>query len=49
MDARCVLLARGFSRHAARWVHRVYRTCTADLDVLECSTRLTDRDNSWWS
>lgn len=49
LDARCVLLGRQFSRHAAKWVHKVYRSCTGGLGVLSCSPRLTDRDNQWWS
>lgn len=49
LDPRCVLLAREFSSHAAKWVHRVYRSCTAALGVLECSQRLTDRDNAWYA
>lgn len=48
LDPRCMLLGREFSRHAAKWVHRVYRSCTAGLHVLECSPRLTERDNTWW-
>lgn len=48
LDPRCMLLGREFSRHAAKWVHRVYRSCTAGLHVLACSERLTERDNTWW-
>lgn len=49
LSDRCPLLARKFSRHAAKWVHKVYRSCSAALGVLPCSQRLTDRDNNWWS
>ncbi|KAL4433936.1 hypothetical protein ABPG75_000377 [Micractinium tetrahymenae] len=49
LNERCPLLARKFSPHAAKWVHKVYRSCTAGLGVLPCSQRLTDRDNNWWS
>lgn len=49
LDPRCLLLGRGFSRHAARWVHRIFRSCTARLGVLECSQKLTDRDNDWFA
>lgn len=49
MDPRCLLLAREFSQYAAKWVHRVYRSCTAGLGVLTCSPQLTDRDTRWWS
>lgn len=49
LSDRCPLLARKFSQHAAKWVHKVYRSCSAGLGVLACSQRLTDRDNNWWS
>ncbi|PRW58041.1 Transcription initiation factor TFIID subunit 13 [Chlorella sorokiniana] len=48
LHPHCMLLGREFSRHAAKWVHRVYRSCTAALHVLACSERLTERDNTWW-
>lgn len=49
LDARCPLLARKFSQPAAKWVHRLYRSCTAGLGVLPCSQKLTDRDNDWFA
>lgn len=49
LDPRCPLLGRGFSRHAARWVHRLYRSCTDNLGVLACNPKLTERDNYWFA
>lgn len=49
LDHRCVLLARKFSQPAAKWVERVYRSCTAGLGVLPCDPVLTDADNHWWA
>ncbi|EFN57293.1 hypothetical protein CHLNCDRAFT_143889 [Chlorella variabilis] len=48
LGPRCLLLARKFSQPAAKWVHRLYRSCTADLGILPCSQELSDQDKVWW-
>jgi hypothetical protein len=47
MSQRCVLLARKFSKPAAKWVHQLYRSCEAGLRVLPCTSSPAG-DQKWW-